>query len=470
MKKKLVATMLIATMALSMVACAGEKDETSVSKVQEQQEASASESSEVTEQSEAAEKGSVWETRDMEALVLEDVAIEAVPGNGEETGNKVRTPFNYDVAQIKDSLNNNAYISERYLLAQQTYENGKGKSDRLTGRSYTRRDCIVGADKATATDTQKYFQDYEVTFVRDVWGYENYNEIRMSFTADVTSNFQADMESVVKTVYGEELGEYLVYAKDSDGMASGSKLNQEISMEELIDAGAATYRVGRYMGEESDGEMFVSFYINVADVETRLGYVDESYERVLDTLAYKPEDVISPMFAAADLHNQDRFAADYAAPLPIAYEYTDDSGYVASVLTADNGVKKTSFSIDFNPLGDSGNKGADHHINYSVSENANGIFHVSLEFRGEPGKKGYVEGSDEEKYDKLWDIVNQLIGSVFPDMGIEPMTYATTQEEKTSTGSIRREVEYTVCGMPVKGTVSYGIDDCEFAVNLEGEK
>ncbi|MCH5342665.1 MAG: hypothetical protein J1E64_01410 [Acetatifactor sp.] len=460
MKKK--TTCLIVTgMLCGMLAACGNKDDAGAGSTTAAVQNNGSPTSVVAESNSAESEGFQWELRTLEQPKMQELELqERTTGDGSAYEVAV-TPFAYDIQQIKEILSGNSFITDRYILALERTERGE-TTTRLTFRE---GDLVRGSYQEKA-GKNKYFQDFYLGFWQDRMDFGNYDTIEFYFDdLEKTDTLQENIAQVIRETLGEEYAEYLVYAKDSDGLGESDTSIDETSLYELVEKDTVVYYLSRTVLEDKDN---VTLYFRIGVEEnlvTNSG--SNSYGndmiRLADELKYKPEDVTSGVFAAADLIDLDTYPNKYMDLVLFDTERTVLDLSQINTLASDNGIIGNKFELQFL----SSNKdlsllaSPEHKISYRIYEDQDGIFFIELEAEGMSGRIDTYKNDADECYTKLVENAKQQALMVLPDLSLEDISYAAMQAANEE--SLEKEIEYPLFGVTMKGKITF-----EVGVNSAG--
>lgn len=296
MKKKILMTALMLVMALSTAACGKEeaesavKDkETVVESVEEKDEKEESPKNifegikEKSEEEIAEEKkqDKFWKTMKLDAPVMEDLIVREVTLLDPVTVKVGTPPFNYNVDEIEQKIKEIPYITDNYVLSREKFEQIDEFETYAEGdfHDYKVTEYLHGYLKDEDDDLNDFF----IAFNTDYSKYDKIHSVTVYFyTVKEEEMAQEGIASVLKAVYGEEIGHYAAYATTDE--------SNEYNLDAIIESENGTkYGINRQMKEDYDGGIWeIAFYVYVKDpgFSNKIEFYDGDQEPLIHQAKY----------------------------------------------------------------------------------------------------------------------------------------------------------------------------------------
>jgi hypothetical protein len=451
MLKKLLALFLACVMALSLVACGGNDDATKP--IDSNKETVATNPSEgdvvvdptvntdepdVTQPSEP-ENSSTWTVKEMSFPPLDRLIVEKKPIIEGVNVAIAKTPLEIDLDSVKDQVAQLDFVKEYYTdfaYSTNEYVDGEFYNDAGYQFSYWGFD-EYGANLKT-NEYSKFYLQNDLSFggERDSSEYSNYKALYLHIhDVPVGQLSQDDIYEVAKLVFGE-YAEYLVYAKDSDGVNTSNKNVQEGNMSEWIELDDDTiYAATREIEENYEGLLDYSFRIYVYQnpyKDWNLDCYGKDVTPIYDSFTYKFEDLLSEDFGNRDIFTYSTFGDKYFSEMKSETDYTVTSIDHCSVKKAISADGTMYYEILFNVYGwVDGMKASELSYGYEYIE--------------KDGEIAYIDGSikgDLYNYQNLVDVTNKdaackammkdirgAISKLMPDLDLTGVEYDTAESE-----------------------------------------
>ena len=231
----------------------------------------------------------------------------------------------------------------------------KNFTDVGTQKRYTVTKIVYAYDK-TKQDSyydESFIYDYIVSMSTDYANYNTPNIIELQISnVNVNRDFQKKTFNFLKSIFGNEIANYLTYAKDADGKdkvgnAYGS------SMYDVIKIGTTYYKLQRWITRDSENKNndTVHFAVIVSHKDEKSkydnqSYYNENYTSILtpDTLSF--EDFILGDFGSTNINDISTFGSEYMKHgLEEVYEKTQSEGYLFIVNHYPDGSINNEFTM-----------------------------------------------------------------------------------------------------------------------------
>ncbi len=451
--KKIWYTVAVALTAATLTACGGEsgsgETQSSTAATQAQQTTQAQSESQTQEQS-----GS-WVTKDVDTSGFAAPQISTVDVANSVKTQIVKTPFDFNVDEVKSKVEKNQFVADKYVLALSKGDSTSSAVYDGMGDMYKYRvvDSVGGVAKAKAVSGNKYYNDFTITFTRDTNKYSNYNRIYIRFSEMAPEeNLQEKVYGAISEALGKEYAELLVYAKDADGTVHGSAPENEVALGDYIDIAGGSYLFNRTYFE-SNGKISLTFELELTKVEgvkDFFDYYDGGYTSVVEAIPYGIGDVINGDVGNTDYKKCATLFDKYMKPGVAGYVRTFLKGMDVEYTVADNGSKVTTYKADLerSKTGDSV-PGESQKFEYAVVEDAAGICSIELKVAGDLGT---IDGSGDKStaYNQLFEVGKKRVNCLFPEIDLSKESYDTMTDLYLS-----KDVTVVVNGLELKGTVYF---------------
>ena len=470
MKKKILYLLLATTVVCVCIGGCGKKKEKEEDKkpVIEQTQ----KEDETNKKEEVENKGlDCWEEKKMELPKLEDGTKREVAVTEKTKINMYKAYWNFDFAEMKDIVKNNKLVTDNYILAEDHIERMDGERYTDIGErvSFDYEDSVVGAYKKNNNDDTQWFNDFTFELCYQTELFDGAKSSSVSFhNIKLDKKVQKEMYTLLSKLYGKNIAEYLVFAKDIDGKTADDKiLDEKGCMSDTIEAGILKYHLVRNVSVNKEDENYVTFIVR-ADVNENLGYsrfsyYDNEYTTKYGEMKYKVSDFFKPEnIGNTDYTTFSTFADKYMNIGPHEYFRTILDNTMFRIVHAENGVSRYECSFEamkgcsdisklISPVLD---------INYEVIEKDGNIIDSEIQIEGNAGFIHINEETDAEKqsaYSQLIDVNKQQIQALFPGLDTTQMSYANYDES----GNLRYTTTYTLNGLTYDVSV-----ECKVGISM----
>lgn len=444
-------------MVLSLVACGGEQEHAEGKTTTPSSQISNDSGTEATENAEQPK----WELTYEEGVDywgFAEVAQPEIPGltwtpftapDGIQV-EKATTPFTADMDSAYKALLSNAWLAEvaphlslsiAENITTSEYEDG------VYGYSLTEFTSIDGtlSEDKTLGDCERFHAQIS----RNVNFYETPNVIVVDF-CDIPAEQvdQAATVEVLTPICGEELANYLVYAKDPDCFKTDGKtaLDASVSLSELVAFDGGSYTLLRDVNKKSNDTVTMKFLVQVKENDKiiREGHCyDLGTEFMYETMKYNMSDLLPESFGSVGLVKYADFGVTYFQKLLPGY-VASDLKYL-NIQTRRNTAGREGHSIS-GEIGDQDAKDG----------SANFFFDIYLEEKNGTMSKVYLtldtgwnDYNLETKSQEYLDRSVEALRLLFPDSSFSDFTYQEGNNNYEST------ISSNLFGVDVTGT--YGV-------------
>lgn len=419
-----------------------------------------------------------WEEKEIERpKVLPLTQRETLKYPEQETSSMIplyKNPYDWNYEDMIEKVKNDEFCKNTFVFATEEYESLDLENYETIGtKAYGKYEKILKGDfKNQADDNPQYYYDFKLTLASRTNLYDNFSSFRIQFDGiENSKEYQKQITPVLTELVGEEFANYLIYAKDNDGIKytyDGHERDIEIGqLYENIVTDLGTYTFQRYVTEDT---LSMSIIIDDSSIYTYKndGYFFNEYTSIYNDFDYK----ISSLFTNTSLgkvegeSSYDLFA-DYFKSLDNSYRYTlpKEASFYRTV--ADNGTISEKAHIEFTGSFEE-NNGMTFELDYTILAKDGSIIDSEIEMLGDTG---YYNASQETEADKsaayshLFTIMKERLNVLFP--GIDVSTMEKDVIELLS-------IEYDFNHLPYKTTVSMDAGTTmagpyrgEFTVTLE---
>lgn len=280
---------------------------------------------------------------------------------------KTNTPLTIDSDELLSELKNNSYMKDCYEdIRKSQSELHQGINSSMNGFyiTYGYYDYIFASKKGTDKSNFSVYTYYNPELYND----PSIISLKME-NVNMETFTQEKFYSIAKSIFGDN-AEYLVYAKDSDGVSpKGQKLSGLIDMSDIIESNDSSYKFVRTVLYNSDyNTVNIELYIEVSE-NPKLG--DESIfsdkSKLYETIKYTPSNIFDKSFGETNPLNAKSFGMDYFKT--VMPEFTDSNlgDWSISTSTHEDGTIDYSFGIKTRNLNNPEDKGVISYI-INVSE------------------------------------------------------------------------------------------------------
>ncbi|MBQ9140176.1 MAG: hypothetical protein IJX63_00090 [Lachnospiraceae bacterium] len=495
MKKKMIGLMLGMVLALSITACGGENASQSSNGTEKQQtneqstkphkdteDAKVSGSEEAAQQSgnkesEAADKaetgGTTEETTEPAEVVEKEVEEEAfwlskenlqVPAFGSlavedrtaldgSVSYKISdTPFKPDIDAIEEALKNNENVKGIYNMS-------RSKSEDLDDfATYTEGDFYVYSTREFINgrfEDEEILTDLCVRFSTDYSMFNDISSISLSLGEIPQTNLsQEKVYSIAEDVYGSVIAEYLVYSASN---ANGPGKDERLDFYETITGEDGTrYSLERDFSKySSDDPWSVRFYVGIEypsfSTQNRYNYDNGGKELMYNSAKYTVSDITEGGLSDADF-------AQFSTMFP---EYT---GIDVGAKFIRNGMNRFSYEEETLHNGDVQYsfemyelstlledvvkyKQPTCNIEYTLKENAEGLYEVKAKFRSE----SVYRHAENFEAKKALEAMKEQVAVLMPYVDFSELVYTEGNTHYILEGT------HTLLGVECKYSINFSI-------------
>lgn len=481
MKKKILIVLLTLAMGLSMVACSSEgttEQEKNVISESVEDSGNKTDNQEGTdlkpEEKEVAEEGaqtSFWETRDLVEPTFPALTThqETVVEGVEVT--IATTPFDYDYEAIEAALRANEFVAQNYSLAVE-------REERISGNHYKEGDFFSadvdytfgGRRKADVMEYRsQYYNDFVVSFMSNTNMYDNPSNVWIRFRDMREENgWQKEMFSVISDVLGEEIAEYLVYAKDTANEV-------EYNMQKSVEVNGISYGLKRELddtlAEEGMWNVTFQLYVENSSIENAFEYHHGSYEALLANAKYNLNQLTNGGISDLQLDNFSSFAPEYMNVLitdqfPYAQTVVDSLTYSESkteegmLYKLDGTFKQALENVGLIacPIFE---------VDYVIEEKGVELDFAEITFSSEVLYNQFLNSEGDEYRKEMLDVMKRQIAVVLPGVDISDITYEVLAAKGGYWSTFEKKV--TVLGVECDCSIKVDLGSKEWTVKLEYE-
>lgn len=463
MKKKLIGLMLGMVLALSITACSGEdttQDGIAANSGQQTQKQEAKPdkdtTEEITEPAEVVEKEveeeEFWQSKEnLEVPTFGTLAIEDRTAlNGSVSYKISDTPFKPDIDAIEETLKNNENVQGVYNISRNKSEDLKEFATFTEGDFYvySTQESIYGR-----LEGEEIITDLCVIFKTNYSMFNDVSGITLYLGEIPQSNLaQEKVYSIVEDVYGSVIADYLVYsAPNGKGPGKDERLDY---YETITGEDGTRYTLSRnFSKDKSDNPWSCIFYVGIEypsfSTKNRYNYDNGGKEPMYNSAKYTVSDITEGGLSNADFSQFSTMFPEYTGiNVGAKFIRNDISKFSYEEEILHNGDVKYSFDLQgLSTLleGVPGYKQPECDIEYTLKENAEGIYDVRVKFKSE----SVYRHAENFEAQKAFEAMKEQVAVLMPYVDCGELVYT---ENKSS---------YTL-----KGTHMYLGVECQYDVNF----
>lgn len=455
MKKKLLYLLLATAMVCVCIGGCGkkkDKEETKEPAVEQTKKENNNEKKEETKE----EGLACWEEKELELPKVADGTKREVSITENTKIDIYKASWDFDFVKMKEIVRKNKLVTDNYVLAEDHLERMDGERYTDIGErvSFDYEDSVIGAYKDGNENETQWFNDFTFELCYQTELFDGAKSSSVSFhNIKLDKKVQKEMASFLSELYGEDIAEYLVFAKDKDGKTADDKvLNEKGYMSDTVEVGILKYHLVRNIDVSKEGENYVTFIVR-ADVNedlsySRFSYYDNEYKTKYGEMKYKVSDFLKPEnIGNTDYTTFSTFADKYMNIGPHEYFRTILDNTTFRIVQADNGISRYECSFEamkgcsdisklISPVLD---------IDYEFVEKDGTIINTEIQIEGDAGFIHTNEETDAEKqsaHSQLISVNKQQIEALFPGLDTSQMSYANYDES----GNLRYTTTYVLNG------------------------
>lgn len=394
-----------------------------------------------------------WELKDDVSVNVPDVKIKKykVDGIAEEFEIAISV-YDFAIDELYETIASNEYVKNNYQLDSKTYWEEHGflddyeldSKEKVYGTHYKIGEYITSRDDAE----KRLFAGIG----RDTYEFANNDGFYITFgRVDINKETQEGALSVLTDVVGEEMANYLVYAKDKDAKKyNDNELDNEYQLYEKFTSGIFEYVIERKINiSEYNNEVTFSIDIHVDDYQ--MNWLMENsydYESRYDEMKYHFEDVF-PIMGQIDATNhtdifkdyyligsEDKYQFSSVDDLALSYNYSEYGNEFYDTYHASLTTNKTDQGSYF--------KNETLTLAYYCDDVNGSLLDLSIEIDGD------IEFDDELESDKVvslaQDLVQKKLTYILPELKLD-LSGLKAGEKNVIKGTYSHEL--------VKGTWDY---------------
>lgn len=481
MKRKVVSTIGCLVLAFNLSACGGtgeventvgEKNSQAVEAVdaKEQESAKADKETGATGADSKTEdnQNAVWETRMIADPILPEITTEKYMVTEGVEVILGTSPFNYNIEDIKTALNENEFLKEYYNLALERGESFSGETyEQGDFFSATVREEVCGDKKNGYQSSYDYYTDFTFSLLHSTSRFTNPSSIYVKFyEIEDMPDVQEKVYSVLEDALGQELAEYLVYAKQEETETSTS-----YNLERTFESEGTTYGAKRKVEQDRDGEWTIQFdlYVENASFEKGFEYCDGGYQPLIENAKYNVSAITNGGISDFDIRNFKYYAPEYmniytggnysrtVLSLGSYAERRDDDGgrsYDMSVSTEQGYYDISSILCP------------EFDVDYTIYEEGDGsISYIDIWCTGTGLYHKLLDRTDETAYYKqVTDILKAQVATVVPTVDLSDITY---ENLVANNYEMRKETTVEVLGVICECEIVISLNNNEWDVNID---
>ena len=205
--------------------------------------------------------------------------------------------------------------------------------------------------KQDSYSDEDFMYDYIVSMTTDYANYNSPNTIEVSiYNVNVNRDFQKKAFNLLESIFGNEIANYLTYAKDADGKdKTGSAYNS--TMYDVIKIGTTYYKLQRSIMSGGENNDSIKFEVTVSHKNEKSNSSDQSYYNanypsILTPDIFSFEDFILGNFGSTNINEISTFGAEYMKHgLDEIYNKTQSEGYLFIVNNYPDGSTSNEFTM-----------------------------------------------------------------------------------------------------------------------------
>lgn len=396
----------------------------------------------------------------------------------EDTVKKTYSTFlNFTVEDIRNATRNNVFLTENFILADMNLE--EISNERFTDLGdrqwYRIREGIIGANKQSSSSDTRWFSDFDLLCERETDYADNYNYFYLRINEVETDTlWQENIYSILTNLLGQNIAEYICYAKDLDGeSAIDGKNLSDFCLDEYVKTDGGQYRFRRTVSEE---RILIIIELDTACLDrTYYSYFDGGYVPVL----HNDTQNLNKIFNENNVGNLN-FNTSYS--LFDNYFKEINSEYTRTLINDLQTTKKqgdnniTVYDVSADVMGGYPGLGTltapELDVNYEIiTKEDNSIIDMEIEIVG--SSIGIVVDTEtdvekEEAYNQLLINAKKQINLLFPEMDLSSLTIEEVKTKKWITGTYNLNDMDCIYKIKVETGVTFaGTYDNEFTVVLE---
>ena len=459
MKKKILMTALMLVMALSTTACGKEEAESvvedketvaeSVEEKDEKEESPKNIFEGIKEKSEeeiAEEKkqDKFWKTMKLDAPEMEDAIIKEATLLDPVTVKVATTPFNYNMDDTEQKIREISYIADNYVLSRKKKEIMYEFETYAEGdfHDYEYTDYLNGYLK----NEDDEYTDFFIAFNTDFSKYDTVDSATVYFYKVKEEEIaQEAIASVLKAVYGEEIGHYAAYATTDESY--GYNLDADI-----VSANGTKYGINREMEKDEDeGTWKIAFYVYMNDpgFYNQLAFYDGNQEPLVHQAKYSISQLTQGNIGDINLDVFSQMFPEYTS-IDMGGEYIRNSleNFEYSESVCDDGTVEYSMNLrELNQrlLDYAGYESPYLDLRYTIREKDGQINYINIDFEGD----GIGRCWEEMDAARAMSIMKEQVSLWLPGITLD-------KEEMDVQGY---KGEFTYLGVPCEYQVNMSVGD-----------
>ena len=229
----------------------------------------------------------------------------------------------------------------------------KNFTDVGTQKRYTVTDIVYAYDKSKKDSyaDEDFMYDYIISMTTDYANYNTPNTIGVNIcNVNVNRDFQKKAFTLLESIFGYEIANYLTYAKDADGKdKTGSAYKS--TMYDVIKIGTTYYKLQRSITSGGENKDSIKFEVTVShknekSSSSNQSYYNANYTSILTPDVFSFEDFILGNFGSTDINEISTFGAEYMKHgLDEIYKKTQSDGYTYIVNNYPDGSTDNDFTM-----------------------------------------------------------------------------------------------------------------------------
>lgn len=298
-----------------------------------------------------------WDYYPIDSFNMPEIEYTTIDyAGGVLTANIADTFFSLSENDIIESIkNNDLHNGHEHEFGTRFIEECsiKNFTDIGTQKRYTGTKIVYAYDKAKqdSYSDEDFMYDYIVSMTTDYANYNSPNTIEVSiYNVNVNRDFQKKAFNLLESIFGNEIANYLTYAKDADGKdKTGSAYNS--TMYDVIKIGTTYYKLQRSITSGGENNDSIKFEVTVSHKNEKSSSSDQSYYNANYTSILTPdifsfEDFILGNFGSTNINEISTFGAEYMKHgLDEIYNKTQSEGYLFIVNNYPDGSTSNEFTM-----------------------------------------------------------------------------------------------------------------------------